>query len=500
MKTVNGLILLFCLFFLFSQTAEAQNVGISTTAATPNSNALLDISSPATGQGKGLLIPRITYAQRTTAGQAGGLLDGSSNLHGGAAQGLMIYQTDGSGDGEGFYYNTSATSTPNWVYISNNSVTERNNHVIVKSVSDFPDAVSGVITLADNVTYEINGTVSLGSTRLVMGVSNVIHGIDKSDDKLVYTGTGSMITSVNQDFTIRTIMLYAPTTGSQVFDVTGSTYKIQLMDNIFYGCKDLGDFNGGDCLVINLNLTIACSEGFEFKGTLNKVFFVSNMYESNLAGTAIRFPSGSFEVVQITNNYFSVNTGLTGLNITAASASVADAKITHNFFTGSGTYLTGVSSAYASWFFYGNTELPDSEPFGTLEIHGNTTATSIASHNTYYKASGANYTSSGELFDTNGVHNRLRYKGVKDMKASYSVTGSIKVASSGNKVKIAVYKNGSTRIGWAQITPSNTTGEFNFSINGNRTLETNDYLEVYVYAQSTPFNITLTELNMSIED
>ncbi|MBT5530123.1 MAG: hypothetical protein HOK35_13260, partial [Cytophagia bacterium] len=51
MKTVNGLILLFCLFFLFSQTAEAQNVGISTTAATPNSNALLDISSPATGQG-----------------------------------------------------------------------------------------------------------------------------------------------------------------------------------------------------------------------------------------------------------------------------------------------------------------------------------------------------------------------------------------------------------------------------------------------------------------
>ncbi|MBT3422031.1 MAG: hypothetical protein HN431_04420, partial [Bacteroidetes bacterium] len=444
--------------------------------------------------------PRITYAQRTTASQAGGLLDGSSNLHGGAAQGLMIYQTDGSGDGEGFYYNTSATSTPNWVYISNNSVSERNNHVIVKSVSDFPDAVSGVITLADNVTYEINGTVNLGSTRLVMGVSNVIHGIDKSDDKLVYTGTGSMITSANQDFTIRTVLLYAPISGSQIFNVSGSTCKIQLMDNIFYGCKDLGVFNGGDILTMNLNLITLCSDGFEIKGTQNKLYYFNNLYEANVAGTAISIPSGTFGIVQIQSNFIEVATGLTGLNIVGATATVGEAKIVHNFFSGTGTYLTGVSTAYASWFFYGNTELPDSEPFGTLEIHGNTTATSIASHNTYYKASGANYTSSGELFDTNGVHNRLRYTGVKDLNASYSVSGSIKVASSGNKVKIAVYKNGSSRIGWTQLTPSNTTGEFNFSINGNRTLETNDYLEVYVYAQSTPFNITLTELNMSIED
>lgn len=86
----------------------SQNIGINTTGATPNASAGLDVSFT----NKGLLIPRLTYAQRTTAGTA--LVDGSGNLPA-AAQGLIVYQTDAGGDGEGFYYNTSTTVTPSWV-------------------------------------------------------------------------------------------------------------------------------------------------------------------------------------------------------------------------------------------------------------------------------------------------------------------------------------------------------------------------------------------------
>ena len=50
----------------------------------------------------GLLIPRVTYAQRTT---------NFSTLPA-VAQGLTVYQTDAGGDGEGYYYNTSTTTTP----------------------------------------------------------------------------------------------------------------------------------------------------------------------------------------------------------------------------------------------------------------------------------------------------------------------------------------------------------------------------------------------------
>ena len=84
-------------------SCSAQNVGINPTGALPNASAGLDVDYT----NKGLLIPRVTYAQRI-----------SFNPLSAAAQGLTVYQTDAGGDGEGFYYNTSTTTTPNWVYLS----------------------------------------------------------------------------------------------------------------------------------------------------------------------------------------------------------------------------------------------------------------------------------------------------------------------------------------------------------------------------------------------
>lgn len=107
--TINSLKLVFTavLLLMLVQT-KAQIVGINLDGSTPNTNAMLDIKSSG-AQGKGLLIPRLTLAQRTVASTNGGLLNGSGQLHGGAAQGLIVYQTDGT---QGFYYNTSTTATP----------------------------------------------------------------------------------------------------------------------------------------------------------------------------------------------------------------------------------------------------------------------------------------------------------------------------------------------------------------------------------------------------
>ena len=65
---------------------KAQIVGINLDGSAPNTNAMLDIKSTGT-QGRGLLIPRLTLAQRTVASTSGGLLNASSQLHGGAAKG-----------------------------------------------------------------------------------------------------------------------------------------------------------------------------------------------------------------------------------------------------------------------------------------------------------------------------------------------------------------------------------------------------------------------------
>lgn len=87
---------LFTILTLFISTISfAQNVGIGTT--TPDASALFDVNSTS----KGILIPRMTLAQRTAIASP--------------ANGLMIYQTDGV---TGFYYNRGSSTFVNWSIIT----------------------------------------------------------------------------------------------------------------------------------------------------------------------------------------------------------------------------------------------------------------------------------------------------------------------------------------------------------------------------------------------
>jgi hypothetical protein len=88
-----------CIIFLFMGFVGLAQTGIGTT--TPNTSAKLEIAST----DKGLLIPRMTKAQREAITLPT------------AANGLMVYQTD---DLTGFYVNTSTTTTATWTRVNSN--------------------------------------------------------------------------------------------------------------------------------------------------------------------------------------------------------------------------------------------------------------------------------------------------------------------------------------------------------------------------------------------
>lgn len=119
MKVLIKITLIVILLNGFTVKVNAQSVAINVDGSLPNGNAMLDIKSPGKA-GKGLLIPRITEAQRTVPDAVGGLLDASGLLRGGEAQGLLVYQTDNR---EGFYYNTSKSNIPVWVMLSATNLT-----------------------------------------------------------------------------------------------------------------------------------------------------------------------------------------------------------------------------------------------------------------------------------------------------------------------------------------------------------------------------------------
>jgi hypothetical protein len=183
---------------VFVGTIHAQvGSSISSDGSAPNDNAMLDVQSPSTGAGKGMLIPRVTEAQRTTASSAlaGGLLDNSGNLRGGAAQGLIVYQTDGN---QGLYFNASQTAAPTWVHLGEGDL-DMLWHVITNAIY-YGDG-RGITNLSAGTYSEIDPRWASASNA-IMGdiasrlVSNIWAAADSTTNYLPRTG-GTMSGTLN---------------------------------------------------------------------------------------------------------------------------------------------------------------------------------------------------------------------------------------------------------------------------------------------------------------
>jgi hypothetical protein len=80
-------------FVMAAGAAHAQGVGINATGAPADTSAILDLSSTS----KGLLVPRLTSAQRAAIALP--------------ATGLVVFQTDGA---QGLYWNAGTPASPSW--------------------------------------------------------------------------------------------------------------------------------------------------------------------------------------------------------------------------------------------------------------------------------------------------------------------------------------------------------------------------------------------------
>ncbi|MBL7727263.1 MAG: hypothetical protein JNM68_06245, partial [Dinghuibacter sp.] len=117
----------FAALVLISQQAYSQSIGINTT--TPDPSAYLDIS----GTNKGLLVPRMTNAQRQAIPNP--------------ANALLMFQTDAP---SGLYYNAGSSFTPSWVQLGqqNNSWWIGGNSLL--STGDFGTTSNNHINLITN--------------------------------------------------------------------------------------------------------------------------------------------------------------------------------------------------------------------------------------------------------------------------------------------------------------------------------------------------------------
>src|SRR5689334_553418 len=135
MKTKQLLMVILIMGSIIKSQAQ---VKIGNNPNTIDVNSLLELEST----NKGFLAPRVALNNATSV----------TPLTGVVTEGMLVYSTGGTLT-NGFY----VWSGTRWNRVNTAS---RDNYVLVKSASDLPAPVAGVITLASNTLYEVNGTIT----------------------------------------------------------------------------------------------------------------------------------------------------------------------------------------------------------------------------------------------------------------------------------------------------------------------------------------------------
>lgn len=379
---------------------------------------------------------------------------------------------------------------------------DRKNTVIVQTASDLPDAVTGVITLEDGVTYIINGTIVL-SDRIELGVSNTIIGLDKSDDKLVYTGTGNFISGTNQDATIGVLTLAASV--GTLFNIVGDgTNNIELKELIIGSTKTIGSMGGFDNLIIRNSLfTGITTNGFTITQTTNKkILIVDNVIE-NVVGTVFDLGTSTSNIYHFDRNEFDIAAGRTGISgLTASGNPNITGRITNNTFLGAGTYLNNIAPGDLKWEFNGNSGdnggISDSRAVGEMYMNNNTTATVITTINTYVKVQGA--VTAGELqsFQVNTTPRELEYLGEKAAQFRIVVSLNATGESSNKEFTMAIAKNGTIITKSENTNTPDNARSSSWSLGTMVNLSKNDKITLWVKNISDTANITVKNLNLTI--
>ncbi|MEI7526381.1 MAG: hypothetical protein WCJ95_18685, partial [Mariniphaga sp.] len=186
---MNSKILLTIVALVISIGAFSQSVGINSDGSTPNSSAILDISSV----NQGLLIPRITL---TGANDAATIASPATSL-------LVYNLTNGSGLIPGIYYNTGTAAAPVWTRLSDTA-----------SLGLTPTIKAA--TLAAAVPYTgATGAVNLGAYDLTVNGLTVGLGTGAIASNTAI-GNGSLLadTKGNSNTAIGKSSLYKNTLGS----------------------------------------------------------------------------------------------------------------------------------------------------------------------------------------------------------------------------------------------------------------------------------------------
>ena len=402
-----------------------------------------------------------------------------------AAGAGTVYVADGAGSGS---WGTVAGAPPS--------------QVMVSDVSDFPDPVANVITLAADTIYFIDTDIDLGDDRIVMGSNSQLVGHGASISTLTTTNTGNIITATGSH-QIHKIGITA--TSGTIFSCTGgSTESAYYTELQITSCANVGTFTNWYSLVWQSGAVVAASSsGLDFVGTC-RIFIIDLVEFFSSTGIAIDLGTATFNTVSIIRCGFSASTG-THLDIAASSANINSGysgRLLYNKFNTSATVTVGYSSSDARWEVVGNYGLVDTVDAAQGYITGNATATSFGGTgdgNEVVAAFGTGFNADIQSRFTVSNAGRCTYTGA--FPKTFVVTASFYATQSSGADRVYTFyiaKNG-TKIASSVIKRTYSSGNPGTAVvHSIVEMTTNDYVELYVQAETAATNLTIDTCSIAV--
>ncbi|MDN3664138.1 cell wall anchor protein [Algibacter miyuki] len=394
MKTYR---IVFVLLFLFQFNTYSQ-VGIGT--IDPHVSSILEMESTT----QGVLTPRMTTLQKNAIATA--------------VEGLLVFDTDE----DAFYYFDSSA----WVKLEG-SVT-RDNYKLVKSIADLSDElVGGKYVLNEDYVYEINGTITFDYPIDLNGANMI--GEDTGEDILI-NGTGGALFSGATGGRLKDLLIRG--NGQQVFDITGTgSENVIGYSIVITGASSIGTLSDLGVVFFSVLQMVGSDDGLSVSN-INS-FFVQSIFWTSNTGTCLTL-SGSFGNLQIANGRIVVESGDTGIDVSADPTITISASLTGVNISGAGDRVNGyVGNTYPGYNFTNDWDVDcpgipvetDSNAVGDANLNfssGTGQNTTFSGNSVANKIQGTTVSNNLFRFSRDG-NNRLVYEGKQ--KRYFTVTSSV---------------------------------------------------------------------------
>jgi len=360
---------------------------------------------------------------------------------------------------------------------------------IVNSMSDFPTASLGVITLADDTDYFVTNNLSTAN-RFVLGNRTVLRAADAQVIKLSYTGTDVMFTSVNSTNNIKDITCEALTGTLFAWSSTLPDNDYFQLNNFQGFAAAIGSVTGVGALsftdtrwVVTTGMTIVGTSGLlSFTDsvvtiTTGKLF---DLGTSTLLGLSLRntWIIAGASVIVLSGL---INSG----NIVAGSL----ANVINTRLLGSTTFLENITIKDDLWEFHQCDGVADSF-IGLLATHAGATI-AISTINTPVLV-GATWTTQEFSRMTGTAAGRWTYTG-KGGHVGITFTITAEIALSSDDCTFYIYKNGAKITESAILRKLTAGAPGNMSLVWSMELATNDYIELFVENNDTTVDVVINK-------